>query len=147
MSIIFFYYMNGYIFKVNKQCVKKRSLYFFLVILYLWPIISCKQSGDNLELENRIEITAKVVRYVEQAYHQDFDGGQWTSFDAVELTILNPSNYRGKKLVVYQTTAPASDSFLRKEGSELSFLMDKASLSKDNDIFGGAITKVRLVLE
>jgi hypothetical protein len=109
-----------------------------------------EESAQDYEVEgthHEVEVTAKVVKYVERAYQQDFDGGYGASFDAVVLIILKPLTYSNQKIIVCQATSAASDSFLRKEGSELSFFINISRLSGQGDVFDGALREIHLVSE
>jgi len=79
------------------------------------------------EGQGLVRVEAEVVAFLPQALHDTHQDGGWATFDGVELRILAPPKWQGKRLVVYCTPGKETPLF-HKSGAKCRFEIEEACL-------------------
>jgi hypothetical protein len=104
--------------------------------------------------DDRIQAEATVIEFVSQALRETYTDGRWAVFDAVELRLTAPPEWRGAKFVVH--CSPGNTNvLLQTPGTRCAFRIAQqylpaqsvnpdAEAPASHQVFDGAIESLRL---
>jgi hypothetical protein len=102
--------------------------------------IGTRGGGDDLRAESIVHLTIQVGRYVEKASTDDFRDGART-FDAIEISVLKPAQYAGRRMGLMHPSGMPLDPRWRNEGGVYSVSVLSSDLSHPHSQLGtGAFT-------
>ena len=95
-------------------------------------------------MDDRIEIIARILEYKSCAMEDTFDDGSFAVYDATELRIRYPLDYKDQLIWIYHTSEVAPDSRWRKQDQSIRFFIEKKILDRfiageSTVLFSGAV--------
>ena len=95
-------------------------------------------------MDDRIEIIALLSAFKSCAMEDTFDDGSFAVYDATELRIRSPLDYKDQLIWIYHTSEVAPDSLWRKQDQSIRFLIEKKVLERliareSTVLFSGAL--------
>jgi hypothetical protein len=90
-------------------------------------------------ISDMVEVEAVVNGFIPNAMRDEFESGVSSSFDATQLQILAPAQWRGNKLTIYHSESPTLTSPWREINRKLRFSIREDDLKADHFLFDGAI--------
>jgi len=95
-------------------------------------------------MSDRIEVEAIVRKFTPNAMHDNFGSGGFAWYDATQLEILVPAQWRGTKLTIYHSESPELTSPWRDIDHKLRFTMSEDDLKGESVLFDGAVTNLQI---
>ncbi len=95
-------------------------------------------------MNKQININAKVIHYIQNAMHDNLDGGAFVSYDASEILILEPESLKGERKMVYHPVDKQISDLWKKQDIELSFLIKEIILNNNYLVISTGLKEVRL---
>lgn len=93
-------------------------------------------------MSDTVEVEAEVRTFTPNAFHDNF-GSRFASYDATELEVLEPAQWRGTRVRIHHTTSPEAASPWREIGRRLRFSIGEDDLKGNNVLFDGAVTNLQ----
>lgn len=95
-------------------------------------------------MNKKIHINATVIRYIQNAMHDNLDGGAFVSYDASEILILEPKSLKGEIKMVYHPLNKQISDLWKKKDTKLSFLIKEIILNNNYLIMSTGLEEIQL---
>jgi hypothetical protein len=95
-------------------------------------------------MSDTIAVEAVVKEFRPNAMHDNFGSGGFAWYDATQLEILAPAQWRGTKLTIYHSESPEVTSPWRELDRTLRFSISEDDLKGESVLFDGAVTNLQV---
>jgi hypothetical protein len=95
-------------------------------------------------MSDTIEVEAIVRKFTPNAMHDNFGSAGFAWYDATQLEILAPAQWRGTRLVIHHSYSPEATSPWREIDRKLRFSISEDDLTGESVLFDGAVTNLQI---
>lgn len=95
-------------------------------------------------MSDTIEVDAVVTKFTPNAMHDNFGSGGFAWYDATQVEILAPAQWRGTKLTIHHSESPELPSPWREIDRKLRFSISEDDLKGESVLFDGAVTNLQV---
>ena len=117
-----------------------------VIVLSTSPRAAADSGRSALGNPIAISVTAKVLGYMPDTMHDQFDDGSFATYDGTKVRLTAPAELAGRTVTFHHARPQQLDSPWRAAGRTIHFEIDEQLLmDRKAVLFAGAAEKVRLL--